>query len=176
MARRPLSHPRIPSQPAAFLPMKERKTREDASRPRSALGCWRRPRQPPPSLTSTLCLLGRAPGGCSGIAGSCRWVLRDCRQLPVTAKAAAASSGQLANNSSVAACPASHGKCRRGLTSSVPRQTPVWPHVWHPTANTSVVSRAMRAPVWPHIQHPVASISAASHPASHGERQAWPHA
>lgn len=164
MVQRPLCHPRTPSQPVAFLPMKERKIRESASRPCSALGCWRRPRWPPPYLTSTLVLAGQ----------SSRWVLRDCRQLPVTAKTAAASSGQLANNTNMAVHPASHGK----------RQC--WPHVQCPTANSSVVAHSTshgelqfgltsnipwQTSMWPHVQHPMVNTSVASRLTSHSKHQ-----
>jgi len=104
----------------------------------------------------------------------------------VTAKTAAASSGQLADNTSMDVSRASHGKGQRGLVCNVPRQTQVRPHVQYPTANTDVVSRSMshgelqldltsnipwQTTTWPHIQRPVVNTRVVSHLTSHGQHQ-----
>lgn len=99
----PSQEPRIPPQLLALLPVKDRRTRQvDVSQ--LSLGLLGENQEPHPPVQP--CWPGRAP-----------WVLRDRKQLPVTTKTAAASSGQLANDTSVASVP---HKCQRGLMANVP--------------------------------------------------------
>lgn len=95
---------------------------------------------------------GGEPGAQSAVQpcgqGRAPWVLRGRGRLPVTAKTAAASSGHLANSTSLATWPGFHTNAsvasrpvsqhQRGFIPRVSKPAPVWPCVQCPTASTSV--------------------------------------